>query len=76
MWKLIASFYWYFKKAEPSDRQIAGLEERTWWITCATKYNLIGAISHEYVKQYLSHNTINNVRLIQLHQIRILYDLN
>lgn len=69
-----SSIQWFYSRfialSKSSDTESDNREE-----TCI-QFNLKFAISREYVKNYISPDIIDNVRLIQLHKIRIAYDLN
>lgn len=72
IWNSIQWFYFRnTKQVEPNDTKIDN-----WWKTCITQSNLKHAILHEYVKKYLSNDTIQDVRLMQLHKIHIVHNMN
>ncbi|XP_020299310.1 endothelin-converting enzyme 2-like, partial [Pseudomyrmex gracilis] len=60
IWNSIQWFYFRnTKQVEPSDTKIDN-----WWKTCITQSNLKHAILHEYVKKYLSNDTIQDITSI------------
>ncbi|XP_020292788.1 membrane metallo-endopeptidase-like 1 [Pseudomyrmex gracilis] len=60
IWNSIQWFYFrYIKKSELIN---TGIDD--WWKTCITQSNLKHAILHEYVKKYISNDTIQDITKI------------
>ncbi|XP_020292787.1 membrane metallo-endopeptidase-like 1 isoform X2 [Pseudomyrmex gracilis] len=58
VWTLIRSFYFHFVKVLLNN----DINMDKWSFTCVTDLNLKAAILHEYVKRYVSRDSIDNIK--------------